>query len=83
MSDNIGKDIVVRTVNVAKHYGEGEAAVRALFENASQGILTADREGRVMDANAMAERLFGYSRAELIGSSVEMLLPESLRREHR
>jgi two-component system, sensor histidine kinase PdtaS len=59
-----------------------EATARSLFENASQGILTTDRHGRIVDANAMAEDLFGYTRAELVGSSVDMLLPESLRGRH-
>ena len=59
-----------------------EATVRSLFENASQGILTADHEGRIVDANAMVERLFGYDRYELIGRSVDMLLPEALRSRH-
>lgn len=59
-----------------------EATARSFFENASPGILTADREGRIVDANAMALGLFGYSRAELIGSPVDMLLPEGLRARH-
>ena len=59
-----------------------EATARSLFENASQGILTAGPEGRVVNANAMALRLFGYSRAELIGASVDVLLPQSLRDRH-
>jgi PAS domain S-box-containing protein len=59
-----------------------EATIRSLFENAHEAILTADREGRIVDANAMVERLFEYSRAELIGASMEMLLPETLRNGH-
>jgi PAS domain S-box-containing protein len=59
-----------------------EATVRSLFENASQGILTVDREGRIVDANAMMQKLFGYEHSELIGASVEMLVPESLRSRH-
>jgi PAS domain S-box-containing protein len=58
------------------------ATARSLFENASQGILTADREGRIVDANAMLLKLFGYERSELMGASVEMLVPESLRDRH-
>jgi PAS domain S-box-containing protein len=59
-----------------------EATSRSLFENASQGILTADREGRIIDANAMAQKQFGYSRAEMVGEPVEMLLPEGFRKRH-
>lgn len=57
-------------------------ATRSLFENASQAILTADREGRVVDANQTAQRLFGYGVAELTGLSVDMLLPERFRSRH-
>jgi PAS domain S-box-containing protein len=63
-------------------YRTSEATSRSLFENASQGILTVDREGRIVDANAMAQRQFGYSGAEMIGEPVEMLLPESFRAHH-
>jgi PAS domain S-box-containing protein len=59
-----------------------ESRNRSLFENASQGVLTADHEGRIQDANAMVERLFGYDRSELIGAPVEMLLPQSIRDRH-
>jgi PAS domain S-box-containing protein len=56
-----------------------EATVRSMFDNASQGIVTADREGRIVDVNAMVQDLFEYGRAELVGLPVETLLPERLR----
>ena len=59
-----------------------EATVRSLFENATPGILTADESGRIVNVNAMALGLFGYTRSELIGAPVELLLPESLRGQH-
>ena len=59
-----------------------EATARSLFENASQGILTVDREGRIVDANDMVQTLFGYGHAALIGASVETLLPERFRSPH-
>ncbi|HMF78150.1 MAG TPA: PAS domain S-box protein [Bryobacteraceae bacterium] len=85
-----GEPISVANVNnditELKHANEAlrasEATARSLFENASQGILTADRAGRIVDANAMAQGLFGYTRAELTGALVEMLLPESFRARH-
>jgi PAS domain S-box-containing protein len=61
---------------------ESEETVRALFENASQGIITADASGRIAQVNAMAAELFGYSRDEMIGSPIEMLLPDALRAAH-
>jgi len=60
----------------------GEARFRALMESASQGIIAIDRGGRIQIANQKAEELFGYTREEMIGSPIELLLPESLRALH-
>ena len=59
-----------------------EETTRALMESAAQGIIGSDRDGRIVLANAMAERLFGYSRQEMIGEPIEILLPEHLRDRH-
>ena len=56
--------------------------VEALLESASQGILSLDKSGRIVLANPKAEEMFGYSREELVGSPVEILLPESARAGH-
>ena len=45
-----------------------EETVRALFENASQGIITIEASGTIAQVNAMAAELFGYSRDEMVGS---------------
>lgn len=55
---------------------------RLLVEASPSGILLVNTEGRMVLVNAMAERLFGYSREELIGQTVEMLVPERLRGAH-
>ena len=52
------------------------------MESAAQGIIGSDRDGRIVIANAMAERLFGYSRQEMIGEPIEILLPQHLRDRH-
>lgn len=62
---------------------QSEATVRALLETAAQAIVAIDRRGRIVLANATAEKMFGYSRAELLGTSLEILLPERMREVHR
>jgi PAS domain S-box-containing protein len=51
-------------------------------EAAPSGMIMIDEEGRIVLANAHAERLFGYSREELIGQPLDMLVPEHLRARH-
>jgi PAS domain S-box-containing protein len=53
-----------------------------LFESALNGVLVVDSEGLMLLANERMERQFGYSRDELIGRPVEMLVPERLRGGH-
>ncbi|HEX9182994.1 MAG TPA: PAS domain S-box protein [Burkholderiales bacterium] len=54
----------------------------ALFETAPDAILVIERDGRIVLANAQAERLFGVPRAELVGQPIEMLVPPRFRGAH-
>jgi PAS domain S-box-containing protein len=55
---------------------------RELLEAAPDAILEVDQEGRIQLMNAVTESLFGYSKDELLGQSVDMLLPEAMRQHH-
>lgn len=55
---------------------------RAVLESASEGIILIDTTGRITLVNTAAERMFGYSRAELLGEPLEILLPQRARRDH-
>jgi PAS domain S-box-containing protein len=59
-----------------------EATARAIFENASEGILVVDAAGRIVSVNAKTEEMFRYERAALLGQPLEILLPERLRTRH-
>ncbi|HLK69968.1 MAG TPA: PAS domain S-box protein [Bryobacteraceae bacterium] len=61
---------------------QSEDMMMALLESASQAIISIDRRGRIVLVNRRAEEMFGYSREELLGASVEMLLPEGRRAAH-
>lgn len=55
---------------------------RALFEGAPDASVVTDRRGEILLVNSQTEMLFGYSRDELLGKPVEILVPESLRDVH-
>jgi two-component system sensor histidine kinase DevS len=61
----------------------GDATFRGLLESAPDAIVIVDTEGRIVIVNRQAERLFGYSRDELLGQPVEILVPWRLREAHR
>jgi PAS domain S-box-containing protein len=52
------------------------------FEAAPNGIVMVDAGGRITMVNAQIENLFGYSRDELIGRPVEMLVPRKVQGHH-
>lgn len=56
--------------------------LRAAVESSPNGLLVIDRDGTIVLVNREIERLFGYSREELLGSSVERLIPASFRGHH-
>jgi PAS domain S-box-containing protein len=55
----------------------------SLLESAPDAMVIVDTEGVVLHANGVAERLFGWSKDELAGKPVEVLLPSRFREEHR
>ena len=59
-----------------------EARIRAVLENVADGIITIDREGRIESFNPAAEKIFGYTEAEVLGGNVKMLMPEDHRDRH-
>ena len=59
-----------------------EATAQALLEAASEGIVIVNSAGRILGVNRKTEEMFGYDRVELIGQSVETLLPERFRGGH-
>jgi PAS domain S-box-containing protein len=55
---------------------------RRLLEAAPDAILEVNAHGLITVVNAAAEQIFGYTRAELIGQSIEILVPEEKRSVH-
>src|SRR5436305_13347521 len=55
---------------------------KALLQTMSDAIIASDREGRITFWNPGAERIFGFSPAEAMGQSLDLIIPERLRARH-
>jgi PAS domain S-box-containing protein len=60
-----------------------EGLLRQLLESAPDAMVVANHRGEITLVSAITESLFGYTRDELIGQPVEILIPERLRNHHR
>jgi len=59
-----------------------EVRIRLLVESAPSAMVMAGRQGKIVLVNSQTEKLFGYSREELIGQPVEILVPHRFRGAH-
>jgi PAS domain-containing protein len=57
--------------------------IRILLESAPNGFVLVDERGTIKLVNESAEKLFGYSREELLGKDVEALVPDRNAPDHR
>lgn len=62
---------------------KSEARKAAIFESSLDAILTIDQEGNIIEWNAGAERIFGYSKDQVIGKDMaRLIIPERFRDAH-
>jgi PAS domain S-box-containing protein len=54
----------------------------AILSARSDAIVAADKEGTIVFWNPAAERIFGYSAAEAVGQSLDIIIPMRLRKRH-
>jgi PAS domain S-box-containing protein len=56
--------------------------VEAILGSASDAIIATDADGRISFWNPGATRIFGFTSEEAVGSSLDLIIPESLRGRH-
>jgi PAS domain S-box-containing protein len=74
--------IVTAAIRDISERKKAEAKFRGLLESAPDAMVIVDASGRIVLVNAQTEILFGYSRQELLGRPVEILIPERFRELH-
>jgi two-component system, LuxR family, sensor kinase FixL len=82
----VGASAIARDITESKRV---EAALRAseeryrsIINSAVDAILVIDRKGEIEAFNDAAQRLFGYTRNEVLGRNVNMLMPQPYHHEH-
>jgi protein-histidine pros-kinase len=73
---------VTATIRDVTERKRAEALFRGLLESAPDAMVIVDDSGRIRLVNAQTERLFGYAREDLLGQSVEILVPERFGPRH-
>ena len=58
------------------------AYLRGIIDTAFNGIIVIDGRGAIQEFSPAAQKIFGYSKDELLGKSINILMPEPYRSEH-
>lgn len=76
----IERQVTVSKVRMALR--ESEAKFQSVMESAIDAIISADSEGKTLSWNKAATSMFGHTEAEVLGKSIEIIIPERFRTAH-
>lgn len=76
------QDLVISIIRDTSPRQQLEAKFRGLLESAPDGIVVVGPDAKIVVVNSQLERMFGYSREELLGQTVEILVPEKYKSVH-
>lgn len=78
----LGLNLYLRYRSYNRNMLQEQSRRMAIYNTAVDGIIQIDHTGLILEYNPACERMFGYSRDEVIGQNVKMLMPGKHRREH-
>lgn len=68
--------LVIFVKRLSREKDSEEQQINALFHNTTEGIILANKKGKIVLINPAAERMFGYGKVELLERQVEELIPQ-------
>ena len=74
--------IVTSTIREISYADESETYFKNLLESAPDAMIIIDEQGKIAIVNRQAEEMFGYDRREMLGKTIELLLPDRVRDRH-
>lgn len=74
--------VIDEQVKAEQLSAEAQVRYQTLFESAPDAMVVVAADGSINSVNSRAEEMFGYSREDLLGMTVEMLLPHRFRANH-
>lgn len=72
-------DDITKSKHAWDALGESEARKRAIMQAALDAIITIDHQGRMIELNAAAGKIFAHSRSKLMGENIMDVIPSELR----
>jgi len=72
----LSKQAKIMSDNIASTFDEVNMQAKTILESSIDSIITVDENGIILSFNYAAEKLFGYSREEVLGSDFKYLFPE-------
>ncbi|OGB21341.1 MAG: PAS domain-containing sensor histidine kinase [Burkholderiales bacterium RIFCSPLOWO2_02_FULL_57_36] len=74
--------MAISAIRDLSHRKKSERKFRGLLESAPDAIVIVNRQGEIVLVNTQTERLFGYSRKDLLGKKIEVLVPQRFGDRH-
>ncbi|MBW8077470.1 MAG: PAS domain S-box protein, partial [Gallionella sp.] len=78
----LNSELEARVAERTAQLNASSTRIQTILDTIADGIITINQSGIVETMNPAAERLFGYTAAEVIGHNVKMLMPEPYRHQH-